>query len=92
MVFTDDICNFGSFAIFWKSNYFNVANNDHEVEAQICAGLCVAYMENQGLTYHEGRNQQGFYMTLVDHLKIGDGKVLYTADIVDYYLKFAGEF
>lgn len=72
--------------------YFNVSTNDSTVEAQICAGLCIVYMENQGLVYHDGKTRAECYAALVEHLSKGGGKVLYTADIVDYYFKFSGEF
>ena len=64
--------------------YFNVADHDNTVEAQMCASLCIAYMENQGLPYHEGRTIKACYEMLVNHLTDGEGKVLYMADIVDW--------
>jgi len=73
-------------------NYFNIAANGNAIEAQICAGLCVVYMENQGLAYHNGKTRSDCYSALVDHLSKGDGLVLYTADIVDHFYRFAGEF
>jgi hypothetical protein len=72
-------------------NYFNIADYDNETEAQICAGLLVAYMENQGIPYHDGKKRGKCFEALSEHLKKADGKVLVTADVVDEYFKFLGE-
>ena len=71
--------------------YYNIAGGDNETNATICAGLMVSYMEAQGIPYHQGRTRSECFELLTNHLKGADGKVLYSADVIDYHFKFLGE-
>jgi hypothetical protein len=71
--------------------YFNIADPNNEINAVICAGLLVDYIEVQGIPYHEGRLRKDCFSLLSAHLKEAEGRVLYTADIIDYHFKFLGE-
>jgi hypothetical protein len=71
--------------------YFNIADPDNDINAGICAGLLVDYVEAQGIPYHSGKTRGPCQSELSVHLKIGQGKVLLTADIVDDYFKFINE-
>jgi hypothetical protein len=73
-------------------NYYNLAATDNIIQGQICAGSCIVYMENQGLSYHQDKKREDLFTMLAAHLAKSDGLVLYTADIIDYFFKFAGEF
>ena len=71
--------------------YFNIAASDNETNATICAGLLVTYIQAQGIPYEPNKDRAGCFAALSEHLKNGEGTVLYTADIVDHYFKFLGE-
>ncbi|MEO1201095.1 MAG: hypothetical protein AAFX10_00215 [Pseudomonadota bacterium] len=71
--------------------YYNIAAADNDTNATICAGLLVTYVQAQGIPYHSGKDRAGCFKTLTEHLKKANGKVLYTADIVDHYFRFLGE-
>lgn len=72
-------------------NYYNLATNDNYTEAQICAALCLAYMENQGLGYHADKDRAKCYLALLSHLSDPAGKILKTVEIVDDYFQFSWE-
>lgn len=72
-------------------NYYNNAAFDNSTEAQICAAMCVAYMENQGLEYHTNKDRAKCYSSLLAHLSDPKGKVLKTVEIVDDYFRFSWE-
>lgn len=72
-------------------NYFNIAASGNSTNAEICAGLLVSYMESQGIPYHDGKDRTGCFNDSKKHLAKADGKVLFTADIVDHYFRFLGE-
>lgn len=74
-----------------ECGYFNVAGADPDTNAIICAGLITSYMESQGIPYHDERNRKECFQMLQSHLKQASGKVLHTADIVDYHFKFINE-
>jgi hypothetical protein len=71
--------------------YYDIAAPDNDTNATICAGLLVTYVQAQGIPYHDGKDRDGCFAALTEHLKKGNGKVLFTADIVDHYFKFLGE-
>lgn len=72
-------------------NYYNIATKNNSTEAQICAALCLVYMENQGLDYHEGKDRAKCYLALLEHLSDPKGKILKTVDIIDDYFQFSWE-
>lgn len=72
-------------------NYFNNANSDNNVEASMCAGSFIAYLDSQGLSLHVGKTLNDCYVTLSQHLAKKDGKVITTAGIIEEYFKFWGE-
>jgi hypothetical protein len=71
--------------------YLNTADSDNSTEATICAGLLVAYIQAQGIPFHEGKKRAACLRDLIPHLTKDEGHVLYTADIIDHYFKFLGE-
>ncbi len=78
-------------------NYYNSAAGSNIVNAKICAGLCISYMEANGIPYEPSFKKKKkdprelCFNRLVTHLKDGDGTVLFTADIVDHYFRFFNE-
>ena len=71
--------------------YFNVADADNEINAAICAGLLVSYMQAQGIPHHAQRTRGDCFNDLATHLKVAEAIVLTTADIVDHYFRFFNE-
>ena len=72
-------------------NYHNIVAHDNSVEAQICAALCLAYMENQGLDYHKGKDRTACYSSLLSHLSDPKGKIIKTVEIIDEFFRFSWE-
>ena len=72
-------------------NYCNAAVADITAEAQICAGLCMAYMENQGLEYHDGKTRKDCFQALVEHFNNREGFIIKTVDIIDNFYRFYWE-
>lgn len=62
-----------------------------DTRATICGSLCMAYVEAQGIPYHDPEKCDECLEKLITHLKDGDGLVLKTATIIDDYFKFINE-
>ena len=72
-------------------NYYNITTADNSTEAQICAAMCLAYMENQGLEYHLGKDRSKCYAALLSHFMNAKGEIIKTPEIIDEYFMFAWE-